>query len=219
MSEDDATSGDDATSENDAPVSPLTAPFVWYVETSQTAAETSRTALERSLETQQAAVDGWASTFAPQADEQPTEATPSQEMAWLYDIWSETLQNALVHLDDAVDEEGIDLDSLQLIWLHALDDAITDVGKRPTFGATMTESVERALTAQYWGDQLRRSVLGSVDVPTDRDIEAVGKRLLDLEYRQKSVEDKLDAVLAAVGADSDTDPERTVGSEPAGGAE
>lgn len=175
--------------------SPFTAPFDWYV-------ETARTTLERSLETQQAAVDGWASALTPQSDEQPAAATPIQGTVWLYDIWSESLRNALVHLDDAIDEEGIDLDSLQMIWLHAMDDAITDVGKRPPFGAAMADAVERTLNAQAESNERRRETLRSAGLPTDRDMEAVGERLLDLEYRQKSLADKLDAVLAAVGAES-----------------
>jgi hypothetical protein len=193
----------------DTPALPGTWLFDWYV-------EASRKTFEQSLETQQAAIDGWASALEGRSEARTSEATPIRDVTWLYDIWVETLQNALVHLDNAITEDGIDLDALQMIWLHAVDDAITDVGKTPEFGVTMTRSVERGLKAQAWIGDLQREFLAAAGVPTASDVEEVGKRLLDLEYRQKSIEDKLDAILVAVETEAGGRTGTEVEVEPVG---
>ncbi|MFB6080590.1 MAG: hypothetical protein ABEJ81_06300, partial [Haloferacaceae archaeon] len=135
-------------SDDDAPGAPGLPGIDRYV-------EASRTGFERSLAAQRAAVDAWADAFDGRGG-RTGEATPVRGAAWLFDVWTETLQNALVHLDDATSADGIDLDALQLVWLHAMDDALTDVGRSSEFAATMAGSVERTLTAKRWTDEVRR---------------------------------------------------------------
>lgn len=197
-------SGNDRDSGWDAPL------LDWYL-------ETTRKAAEQSLAAQQRAIDEWASAVEGRTEAQAEVATPVRGLAWFADVWLGAVQNALVHVDDAFEGGSVDLEELQTTWLHALDDAITDVGKTPEFAETATGTVERALTARYRGDELRRRALEGVGLPTDRDVEEVGARLLELEYRQKAVEDRLDDVLAAVG--ESRAPGRTARSESTGSGE
>ena len=170
--------------------------------------EATRSLFEQALSAQKAAVDGWAAAF----ERSPAAATSARETKWLADVWLETIENALVHGDDALDETGIDLDALQTIWLHAADDALTDVGRSDEFAETMTEAVERSLAGQSEAAEARRAFLGAAGLPTDRDVEEVGARILDFEYQQKSVEDALDAVAAAIEAGTESDDEAEAAS-------
>jgi len=164
-------------------------PLDWY-------AETARTALETSLSTQQRAVERWADAF--ETAPYPGVATPARSAAWLYEIWAETLRSALVNLDDAVTADGVDLDSLLMLWLHAADDALADVGRSAEFAAAMDRSVEGTLTVQSLLADRNRVLVEAVHLPTDRDAEALGARLLDLEYRQKEVEDRVERLRSVV---------------------
>ena len=182
----------------------------WYV-------EASRELLEAWLAIQQSSIDAWASALDGGTTNRRDEATPAREGAWLYDVWAEVVRHTLVHLDDAITEEGVDLEELRTILLHTSDDALTDVGRTPEFATTMARSVERTLTGQYWLTELRRAALQTMDVPTDRSVERVGAHLLDLEYRQKLIEDRVDSVLAAVESTGGRRSPGDVQSPPEGG--
>ena len=96
-------------------------------------------------------------------------------------------------------EEGVDLAKLQSIWLHAVDDAVTDVGTTREFASTMARSVERTLAGKAQGDELRRQGLRDAGVPTNRDVERLGERLLEFEYRQHELAAAVSRLAAAVG--------------------
>lgn len=166
--------------------------------------ETVRTALERSLEMQRTVVDSWVTAAESTAPPETPQRAQLRRLEWGYDIWEETLLNTLVHLDDAITEDGIDLRQLQMIWLHAMDDAFSDVTSRPAFAAETNDTLEDVLTEQQQLNELRRDFLHASNLPTDRDLEEVGERLLDLEARQKRIEEKLDAVLDAADIEEAT---------------
>ena len=161
--------------------------------------ETARATLERSLELQRTVVDNWIAAAESAAPPEAPQRAQLRRLEWGYDIWEETLLNALVHLDDAITEDGIDLRQLQMIWLHAMDDAFSEVMRRPAFAAETNDTLEAVLTEQRQLNHLRRDFLHASNLPTDRDIEEAGERLLNLEARQKKIEEKLDAILDATG--------------------
>jgi len=164
-------------------------------------AERNRRTFERAVSAQQAAVDRWADALEGRDESADRPATPLREWAWLSDVWLETLQNALVHVDDAVSPDGVDLDRLQTIWLHAADDALTDVGRTSEFAATMTAAVEGMLRAQARWRDAQRALVATSGVASDREMAAVGKRLLAVERRQKRVADAVDRFVDTVEAD------------------
>ncbi|SEP08486.1 hypothetical protein SAMN04487948_11383 [Halogranum amylolyticum] len=160
--------------------------------------ETARATLERSLEMQRTVVDSWITAAESTAPPETPQRAQLRRLEWGYNIWEETLLNTLVHLDDAIREDGIDLRQLQMIWFHAMDDAFSEVMSRPMFVAEMNDTLEDVLTEQQQLNELRRDFLHASNLPTDRDLEEVGERLLNLEARQKKIEEKLDMILDAV---------------------
>lgn len=164
--------------------------------------EASRTVLGQALETQRVAVDGWLSVGEATVPPVGLPRGALRGLEWSYDLWEETIQNVLVHLDDAVSEEGVDLDALQMIWLHAMDDAFSEVTSRPAFATEASRTLERALDEQRVLTEARREFLHDLDLPTDRDLEVIGERLLRLEASQKRVEDRLDAILEAIDVEA-----------------
>ncbi|WP_254525965.1 hypothetical protein [Natrinema caseinilyticum] len=159
--------------------------------------ETARAILKQSLEVQRAGVDSWLNATKSVVPSESPQREQLRRLEWGYDIWEETLLNILIHLDDAISEEGIDLRQLQMICLHAMDDAFSEVASRPVFAEDMNDTLEEQLTEQRQLNQLRRDVLHALNLPTDRSLEEVGKWLLQMEARQKKIEEKLDAILEA----------------------
>ena len=186
-------------SDPDSPSSKSEPPSIPGTPLLQAQAEVARTFVEQSLTTQQRVVDEWASLLDGGSEDRSAEATPAREFAWLYDVWAETVENALVHVDDSATEDGVDIDSLRHIWLHALDDAVTDVGTSREFASTMARSVERTLDGKFQGDELRRMQVREAGLPTNRDVERLGERLLEFEYRQHELAAAVSRLAAAVG--------------------
>ncbi|WP_318570993.1 hypothetical protein [Salinigranum marinum] len=166
--------------------------------------EAARATLERSLGVQRTVVNSWVKAAESTVPPETPQRAHLRRLEWGYDIWEEALLNTLVHLDDAVSEEGIDLRQLQMTWLHAMDDAFSEVMSRPVFAAGINDTLEDALTEQQQLSHLRRDLLYASNLPTDRDVEAVGERLLDLEARQKKIEEKLDMILDAADIEEAT---------------
>lgn len=164
--------------------------------------ETSRTALEQALELQRSAIDGWMGFAESAVADSRSSRSVLRGLEWSYDLWEETIRNVLVHLDDAIGEEGIDLDALQMIWLHAMDDAFSEVTSRPAFATEASRNLERVLGEQRSLNEARRDLLHDSDLPTDRDLEVIGERLLRLEASQKRIEDRLDAILEDFGVEA-----------------
>ncbi|MFB6165662.1 MAG: hypothetical protein ABEJ31_10935 [Haloarculaceae archaeon] len=196
---------------DETPQWPGTAMVDWYV-------EAARKTIEQTLEAQQRAIDGWADAVEGHTEAESVVAGPARQVAWAADIWLETLENGLTHLDDAFSAEGVDLEQLQTIWLHAADDAITDVGETEAFADSIAAAAEGELGGIAWWRDVSESMFEAAGLPTDRDVAEVGERLLALEYRQKAVEDKLEAVIDAVGAERTGRHAREIAAEADGGA-
>lgn len=164
--------------------------------------EASRIALEQSLETQRSVVDGWIGLVESITPETRSSRSTLRGLGWSYDLWEETIRNVLVHLDDTIDGDGIDLEALQLVWLHAMDDAFSEITSRPAFATEASRSLEQVLRGQRALIEARRERLHEADLPTDDDLARVGERLLGLEARQKRVEDRLDSILETLDVEA-----------------
>jgi hypothetical protein len=146
---------------------------------------------------QRTVVGNWIAAAESAALPETPQRAQLRRLEWGYHIWDETLSNTLVHLDDAITEDGIDVRQLQMIWLHAMNDAFSEVMGRSVFAAETNDTLEDVLTEQQQLNQLQRDVLHASNLPTDRDLEGVGERLLNLKACQKKVEEKLDMILDA----------------------
>jgi len=173
--------------------------------------DASLSAVEASLAFQRAAADEWGSVLEGRDERRTAFATPARGTAWFVDVATEAVENALVHTESTLGPQGVDLDDLETVWLHAADDAIGDVGRTPEFAATMTEAVESALEAEAAVREGRRDVLRESGLPTDRDVETVGGAILDLEYRQKSIEDDVDRLLDALATRASDEADQSGG--------
>ncbi|WP_435156614.1 poly(R)-hydroxyalkanoic acid synthase subunit PhaE [Haladaptatus sp. DFWS20] len=153
--------------------------------------------LERNVEAQTAFVDSWMSAFdTSETDE--TAADGMEGYVGVYNAWMDAAQKQFERINDALEGEDVPVEEFRDIWLKAANDAFKEVTTTSEFASMTADSVENSMTYKQTVDEATEQTLSAFGLPTENDIQEVGKRLLEVERRQHDIERKLDQILDTI---------------------
>ncbi|WP_336363499.1 poly(R)-hydroxyalkanoic acid synthase subunit PhaE [Halalkalicoccus salilacus] len=172
---------------------PMTDPDQWN-EFMQAMNQQFARSLEQNVEAQTQFVESWFEALESTTDpEQVGDAFEGTANA--YATWMEASQQAYERSMDAMSGEDVEPEEFRDIWLNAANEAFKEVADTTAFAATTGQTVEEALEYQQQIDELADETLHSLGFATKRDVQEVGERLVEVERRQHSVEQKLDTII------------------------
>jgi hypothetical protein len=153
-------------------------------------------AMEEGMAAQSAFVDQWIDTIEDASDA-PDDGFDGALRA--YEIWMETAESEFDRVRDAVEaDESVDVEAVRDAWLTAANEAASEVLQTDAFAAATGEAVADALEARTMANEQADAAIHSLGLPTEDDVAEVGRRLVELERRQQSVEDELRRLRDAV---------------------
>ena len=151
-------------------------------------------ALEQNVEAQAAFVESWLETMENSIDDEQLEEG-IEGYANAYETWMNAAQEGFERTGAAMQGEDVSPEEFRDLWLDAANQAFKDIMDSTAFAAATGQTVEQALEYQQAVDELADETLHSLGFATKNDIQEVGERLVELERRQHSVEQKLDDIL------------------------
>lgn len=153
-------------------------------------------AFERNLEAQTEFMEAWQTSVEEATQEDNvTEAMEGYRRA--YETWMDAVEETLEDLTSE-DAEDLSITHFRDIWLNAANESFKEMMGTSAFAAATGQSVEEALDFRQHVDELTEDSLHEVGLPTKGDIQEVGERLIELERRQHTVEQKLDDIIDAL---------------------
>jgi polyhydroxyalkanoate synthesis regulator phasin len=151
--------------------------------------------IEGALEEQAAFTEAWIDAVEEGTAEAADVQADPETFVKSYAVWIDATERLFERLTDAIEGEEVEPGELRDVWLDAANEAFSDVMSSSAFAAATGQTIDSALDAQEAADDATRDVLHAYGLATDEDVREVGERLVELERRQHSVENKLDRVL------------------------
>lgn len=153
-------------------------------------------AVNESIGAQQEIVEQWARAIQDLSQEVDGDLWMDtvEGYAQAYEVWMEASQHAAGRTADLMAGEEVPLEEFRDIWMDAANDAFKELAASDAFAAALASNVE-ALNVVQEADETAQTTLRSLGFATERDVTEVGSRLVELERRQHSVEEKLDRLL------------------------
>ncbi|WP_222918306.1 poly(R)-hydroxyalkanoic acid synthase subunit PhaE [Natrinema sp. SYSU A 869] len=151
-------------------------------------------ALEDNMEAQAQFVESWSETVGEVSED--NEISDGVEgYARAYETWMNASQQMVERMNDQLEGEDVDVEEFRDIWLNTANEAFKDVMSTTAFAKMTGETVGDVLEMQQQADEAAQETLRSLGFATQDDVVEIGDRLVELERRQHTVEQKLDRVL------------------------
>jgi hypothetical protein len=149
-------------------------------------------AFEANVEAQSQFVETWAETLSEGTDDERF-SDGVEGYARAYQVWMDAAED----MADQVSDEGTDVspEDVRDLWLSSANEAFKEIMSTSAYAAMTGETVEDALELRQAADENAQATLHALGMATERDVREVGDRLVELERRQHTVEQKLDDVL------------------------
>jgi hypothetical protein len=160
--------------------------------------ETMAQTMEQNMEVQSAFADSWADAMEESMPQEEAMTEGLEGMARAYDVWIDGAEQLFERTTDAAEGEAVGIDEMRDIWLQSANEAFKQVMSTSAFAAGNGQMFESLMELQGQGQEVSRETLSQLGMASADDVEEVAKRLIELERRQHSVEEKLDRVLTAV---------------------
>lgn len=151
-------------------------------------------AFERNVEAQADFVETWMDAIEESTDTGTVE-DGLEGYAKAYQAWMDAAEKQVEQLSASMEGEEIATEAFRDNWLQAANEAFKEVMSTSAFAATTGETIESVLDRMQEADEYAEETLHMLGFATVGDVEEVGERLLDVERRQQSIEDKLDTVI------------------------
>lgn len=154
-------------------------------------------AIEGNVEAQTRFMEAWMDALTEVSDEaRIDDALDGYREA--YETWMNAAEEALESMSDAAAGEDVSVTQFRDIWLNAANESMKELMATNAFAAATGQAVEDALDLRSQTEALTESTLHDIGMPAKGDIQEVGERLVELERRQHTVEQKLDTILDAL---------------------
>jgi hypothetical protein len=156
--------------------------------------ETYMNALDRNLDAQSAFLESWMdSVEANLSEERIREGYEGSVHA--YEAWIDAAETSFERMGDALEGEDVDPEEFRDVWLSAANEAFKEMMTTTAFAAATGQTVDEAMNLRQNIDEASEETLHALNFATVGDVREVGERLVELERRQHSIEQKLDQLL------------------------
>jgi membrane-bound lytic murein transglycosylase MltF len=154
--------------------------------------------VEQNMEAQAAFMESWADAVDTSIPEEDTIADGIAGYNKAYEVWMDAAERMFERTNDAAAGEDVDPSEFRDIWLQSANEAFKEVMSTSAFAAANGQLVESMLEMRQEADEIGQDTIAQLGFPTRDDMDEVAERLVELERRQHSIEQKLDDILAAV---------------------
>lgn len=151
-------------------------------------------AFERNVEAQADFVESWMDTIEA-STETGTVEDGLEGYAKAYQAWMQAAEKQLEQLNASLEGEEISTEAVRDNWLQAANEGFKEVMSTSAFAASTGETIESVLDLKQESDEYAEDTLHTLGFATVGDVEEVGDRLLEVERRQQSIEDKLETII------------------------
>ena len=151
--------------------------------------------MEQNMEAQSAFMESWAEALEDSVPDENAIEEGMEGYSRAYEVWMDAAEQMYERSTDVASGEDVDVTEFRDIWLRSANEAFKEVMGTSAFAAANGQLVEAMMDMREQADDISEDTLSQLGFPTQGDVEEVGERLLELERRQHSVEEKLDRVL------------------------
>lgn len=150
--------------------------------------------LERNVEAQNEFVDSWFSALERSFDESTVEEGV-EGLSEAYQVWINAIEESIDRSGSALTGEDVELSEFRDLWLNAANEAFKEISATAAFAAMTGQTIEEALDLRKQLDEQAEETLSTLGFATRSDVLEVGERIIEVERRQQSIEEKLDEVI------------------------
>ncbi len=151
--------------------------------------------MEQNMEASAAFMESWADAMEDSMPEENELASGVEGYNDAYEVWMDAAEQMFERTSAAAEGEDVAVTEYRDIWLQSANEAFKEVMGTSAFAAANGQLVNAMMEMREEVDAMGEDTLEQLGMPTQSDIEEVGERLVELERRQHSVEEKLDRVL------------------------
>jgi hypothetical protein len=151
--------------------------------------------VEQNMEASAAFMESWADAMEDSMLDEEQFAEGFEGYSNAYDVWMDAAEEMFQRTTAAAEGEDVAATELRDIWLQSANEAFKEVMGTSAFAAANGQLVNAMMDLREQTDEISEDTLEQLGMPTNSDIEEVGERLIELERRQHSVEEKLDRIL------------------------
>ena len=151
--------------------------------------------MEQNMQAQADFMESWAEALEDSVPEENAMQEGMESYARAYEVWMDATEQMYERSADMARGEDIDVTEFRDIWLRSANEAFKEVMGTSAFAAANGQLVEAMMNIREQADDISEDTIAQLGFPTQSDMEEVGERLLELERRQHSVEEKLDRIL------------------------
>jgi polyhydroxyalkanoate synthesis regulator phasin len=154
--------------------------------------------IEQNMEAQAAFVESWADAFDNSVPEEDVISEGIEGYNRAYEVWMDAAEQMFEKSTDVAEGEDVQPTEFRDIWLQSANEAFKEVMSTSAFASANGQLVEAMMEMQQEVDEVTQDTIAQMGLPTRDDMDEVGERLVELERRQHSLEEKLDRVLDAL---------------------
>lgn len=156
---------------------------------------TMATSVEQNIEAQTKFVESWAEAMEQSMPEEEVLAEGFEGYHRAYEVWMDAADEMFDRTADAAAGEDVSLQEFRDIWLRTANEAFKEVMSTSAFAAATGDVVEMMMELQEESKAVSQETVAQLGLPTRDEVDEVATRLVALERRQHSVEQKLDQIL------------------------
>ena len=153
---------------------------------------------EKNLEAQSAMMESWMGSFEDSVPDDEVMSDGMEGRAGAYEVWMNAAEEMFERTTDAAQGEDVAPQEFRDIWLRSANEAFSEVLSTTAFAHANGQLVEEVMEMQQELTEMTEDQLAQMGMATNEDVQEVGERLIELERRQHSVEQKLDQILDAL---------------------
>ncbi len=154
--------------------------------------------VEQNMEAQAAFVEAWTDTVDDSAPEEDVVADGVEGYTRAYEVWMDAAGEMFEATTEAAEGGDVDPKQFRDIWLDSANEAFKEIMSTEAFAAANGQFVEAMMELQQEFDEASQEAIAEMGMATREDVVEVGQRLVELERRQHTAEQKLDRVLDAL---------------------
>ena len=154
--------------------------------------------MEQNMEMSAAFMESWADAMEDSVPDEEALASGVEGYDNAYEVWMDAAEQTFERTTDAAQGEDVAPEEFRDIWLQSANEALKEVMSTSAFAAANGQLVSAMMDLREQTDEMGEETLAEMGMPTQSDVEEVGKRLVELERRQHRVEEKLDRVIEAL---------------------
>ncbi|WP_436902069.1 poly(R)-hydroxyalkanoic acid synthase subunit PhaE [Halovenus halobia] len=153
---------------------------------------------EKNLEAQSAMMESWMGSFEDSVPDDEVMGDGMEGMAGAYEVWMSAAEEMFERTTDAAQGDDVAPQEFRDIWLRSANEAFSEVLSTTAFAHANGQLVEQVMEMQEEMTEMTEDQLATMGIATNEDVQEVGERLIELERRQHTVEQKLDQILDAL---------------------